>query len=294
MKRLGWLSVGLVLTIAIAAAVSVAPAFATSQKAGSPAAAVAAPSANPAWNTGNACVAPDGTMTIGTYDGHPYELCNVEVSGTSNPFTGTYDPVNLWWNFNANETQGMIFEVQVFGSVDCLTFNFHSFYGTVDIILMGSQYVCMPSGGTSGIAGQPAGAPGVNVAINSEGDNVTVIEAGSAYASMFYVYGTTTSMNFLLGGSILTPTVFFMGITAGFGTCPSGITYGRVYLSAVSGGSYNTLNTVWVDGTNVANPPMNVPYYTIHWWPMDGGLGTQDYLGFEVTQSAPANGCSYL
>jgi hypothetical protein len=295
MKRLAWLSVGLVLTIAIASAAYAAPAFATSLKGGSPSAAITAGAGEPNWNMGNACAAPDGTMSVGTYNGHPYELCNVEVSGSSNPFTGQYNPVMLWWNFSAGETQGMIFTVQVFGSVDCLTFNFHGFYGTVDLILMGSQYVCPSQGGVvAGVHGQPAGAPGVNVAINSEGDNVTVIEAGSAYASTFYVYGTTTSMNFLLGGSVLTPTVFFIGTTAGFGTCPSGITAGRVYLSAVSGGSYNTLNTIWIDGTNVVSPPANVPYYTTNWWPIDGGLGYMDYLGFEVTQSAPAGSCSYL
>jgi len=295
MKRLGWLSVGLVLTIAIAAAgVVVAPAVATSLKGTSPSAAITASGVQPVWNTGNACQAPDGTLTVGTVNGHPSMYCDVRAQGTYNYFTGQITPVNLWWNFSANETQGMILTVQVDGSWDCLNFNFHSFYGTVNVLLFGTGYYCAPAGGINSAGAPPSATAGVNVVINSEGDCVTVVQTGSGYASNFYIYGTTTSTNFLLGGSLLKPTVFFIGTTAGFGTCPSGITFGRVFVHGVSGGSYNTLSTIWVDGTNVAAPPANVPYFTMHWWPINGGLGTGDKLGFEVTQSAPSEGCSYL
>jgi hypothetical protein len=293
MKRLAWLSVGLALTMAFAAVAYAAPAVATSLHGTSPAAAITASGTQPVWNTGNACQAPDGTMTVGTVNGHPSMFCDVRAQGTYNPFTGVIVPVNLWWNFSANETQGMILTVQVDGSWDCLNFNFHSFYGTVNVFLFGSGYYCTPSGGTLSASG-PSGNPGVSVAINSEGDAVNVLETGSGYASNFYVYGTTTSVDFSLGGSLLTPSVFFMGTTAGFGTCPSGITFGRTFVHGISGGAYNTLNTIWVDGTNVATPPANVPYFTMHWWPMNGGLAKGDKLGFEVTQSAPSAGCGYL
>jgi hypothetical protein len=294
MKRLGWLSVGLVLTIAIAAAASAAPAVASSLKGTSPSAAITASGVTPTWNAGNACQAPDGTLTVGTENGHPSMYCDVRAQGTYNFFTGQITPVNLWWNFSAGETQGMILTVQVDGSWDCLNFNFHSFYGTINVLLTGSGYYCAPAGGVIAGSSAPSGSSGVNVAINSEGDCVTVIQTGSGYESDFYVYGTTTSINFLLGGSALSPTVFFIGTTADFSTCPSGITFGRAFVDGVSGGSHNTLSTIWVDGTNVASPPANVPYFTMHWWPTNGGLGSHDKLGFEVTQSAPSEGCSYL
>jgi hypothetical protein len=294
MKRLGWLSVGLVLTIAIAAAASAAPAVATSLKGTSPSAAITASSSEPAWGQGNGCVAPYGTLTVGVVNGHQSIYCDVTVQGHYNYFTNQITPVYVWWNFTANETQGMILTVQVDGSWDCLNFNFHSFYGTINILLFGTGYYCNPAGGVNAGSSGPSNNPGVNVAINSEGDAVTVIQTGSGYSSNFYVYGTTTSVSFLLGGSELSPTVYYMGITAGFGTCPSGITFGRVYVHGVSGGAYNTLSTIWVDGTNVAAPPANVPYFTIHWWPINGGLAKGDKLGYEVTQSAPSLGCGYL
>ena len=295
MKRLGWLSVGLVLTIAIAAVAYAAPAVATSVKGTSPSTAITPAGSNPVWNTGNACQAPNGYITTGTVGGHPYLTCTVTAQGTYNIFTGQITPTNLWWNFSAGETQGVILSVEVGGSWDCLNFNFHSFYGQINIILGGSGYYCAPAGGVlTGSAGPTSSTSGVNVAINSEGDCVTVVQAGSGYASTFYVYGTTTSVNFLLGGSELSPTVFFLGTTSGFGTCPSGITFGRTFVHGVSGGAYNTLSTVWVDGTNVASPPANVPYFTMHWWPTNGGLAKGDKLGFEVTQSEPSAGCAYL
>jgi hypothetical protein len=294
MKRLGWLSVGLVLTIAIAGAVYAAPAVATTISGTLPSAAITASTSEPNWGNGNACSGSNGTISYAPEDGHASIYCQVTASGSYNVFTGETTPLYLYWNFTANETQGMIMTVEVYGSVDCLTFNFHGFYGTVNIVLLGSGYYCAPSGGAVAGGSGPSGNPGVNVAINSEGDAVTVIQAGSGYASDFYVYGTTTSMNFLLGGSELSPTVFFIGTTAGFGTCPSGITFGRTYVHGVSGGAYNTLSTVWVDGTNVASPPANVPYFTVHWWPINGGLSKGDKLGYEVTQSSPSAGCGYL
>ncbi len=300
MKRLGWLSVGIVLSIAVAGAIYATPTIAATFSGHStPSAILAAGTDDVDWGAGNACSAPYGSLVPTTYMGHIVETCDVQVSGTpANPFTGTPGvyPV-VWWNFSAGENFGEIFMVNVIGSYLCVNFNFHGFYGDIDLAIAGSDYLCPSSGGPLSVAGAPAqsgGLAGVNVAVNSEGDSVSILAQGSDYQSLFYVYGTTSSVNFVLDGSNLQPTIFFIGTTAGFGTCPSGITYGRIVEHAVSLGSKNTLSTIWVDGSNVAYPPVNVPYYTVHWWPINGGLGTGDKLGFEVTQTAPSEGCGYL
>jgi hypothetical protein len=290
MKRVGWLSVGIVLVIAAASAISLAPSIASAARGPSTSPAIIpAGSSEPTWNSGNLCTTLQTTTTV---SGHIVVTCNAETSGNL-----TYTP-NLWYNFSAGEVENTyIYDVWIYGSLDCINLNFHSFYSEINIYLLGSGYVCPTAGGPNQV-NSPAGssAPGVNVVVNSEGDTMTVYQLGSAYQSAFFVYGTTTDVNFVLTGSFLSPTVFFEGTTAGFATCPSGITFGRVVLRGVSTGAYNTLSTIWIDGTNTMTVPPNVSYYTVWWTPLTGGLGKlgHDKLGFEVTQAVPSGSCSYL
>jgi hypothetical protein len=276
MKLVRWMGIGLVVSFLIAGATVAIPGAATgihslfqpqgiTPSGGSP---------QPAWNTGNLC------NSI-SYPGPGNVTCVSLVSQASYP---------LWYNFSAGEVQGGTVTVAIYGSADCINLNFHSFYTTIVIDLLGSGYSCP----ASGVSGSPVG-PGVNVAINSEGDSFTLNQLGSVYTTNVTVYGTTTFVSAVQAGSGLTTTVTYVGTTAGFATCPSGITDGRVAWSEVSFGSYNTFNTIFVDGTNVAHPPANYAYSTEPLLPPDGAaFGYNDLYGNETTQTAPAGSCSYL
>jgi len=276
MKIVGWLGIGLIVSFLVAGAAVTIPGAASGIQSfvmpshGNTGSVSAAP--QPAWNTGNLCT-PSG---LGTAD----VSCVSLVSAASYP---------LWYNFSAGELQGGTVTVTIYGSSDCINLNFHSFYTTIVVNIYGSHYSC-PGTGIDGVAG-----PGVNVVVNSEGDAFTLNQLGSYYTTNLVTYGTTTYVSTVQDGSYLLTTVTYIGTTAGFGTCPSGITDGRVAWSEVSFGSYNTFSTIFVDGTNVAHAPPNYAYSTEPLLPPDGAaFGFSDLYGNATTQTAPTGSCSYL
>ncbi|MGP8075830.1 MAG: hypothetical protein ACLP8Y_03720 [Thermoplasmata archaeon] len=229
-------------------------------------------SIEPNWNSGNLC---DSISYTG-----PGDVTCVSLVSEA--------PFPLWYNFSAGTIQGGTVTVVVYGSADCINLNFHSFYSTIVIDLLGSDYSC-PATPAS------AGGPGVNVVVNSEGDSFTYDQYGSQYVSNITFYGTTTYASDLMDGSVLNTTVTYIGWSPATNACPSGITDGRVAWSEVSFGSFNTFNTIFVDGTNVAHPPVNYAYSTESLQPPDGnGYGTSDLYGNETTQTEPLGACSYL
>ncbi len=136
---------------------------------------------------------------------------------------------------------------------------------------------------------------GIFVAVNSEGDILNLIQCGSDYGVNVTVYGTTTVVNGDLRGDFLNDTVTWIGTTAGFSTCPSGITTGRVSWGVEIRGSHDEWNTIFVDGTNVAHVPPNSPFTTEPLGPPDGvAHGQDDLYGSETTTTAPAGSCAYL
>jgi hypothetical protein len=277
MKLVRWMGIGLVVTFLVAGAtVAIPGAAAGIHQFLSPSAGMnpSGGSPQPNWNSGNLC-------TPSVVGGNT--TCVNLVSQSAVP---------LWYNFSAGEFQGGNVTISIFGSSDCINLNFHSFYTNIVLILYGSTYSC-PASSTSGA---PVGSgPGVNVAINSEGDTFTLEQLGSVYSTNVTIYGTTTFVSDIQAGSGLVTTVTYIGTTAGFGTCPSGITSGRVMWSEVSYGSYNTFNTIFVNGMNVMHPPANSGYATYPLLPPDGAsFGTGNMYGNETTQALPPGTCSYL
>lgn len=229
----------------------------------------------PAWTSGNLC------SSI-SYPGPGDITCVSLVSQAPNP---------LWWNFTEvpAKIQGGTVTVDIFGSADCINLNFHSFYTTIVINLFGSVYACASP------VGEGALAPGINIVINSEGDSLTLNQMGSQYDTNLTVYGTTTFVSDTQSGSFDNTTVTYIGWGEKAQVCPSGITDLRVHWSEVSYGSYNTFNTIFVDGTNVVHPPANYAYSTEPLLPPDGmAFGTGDLYGNETTQTAPPGTCGYL
>lgn len=280
MKVAGWLGVGLVVSLMVVGAAFAIPGAASGfQSLVKPQQAIPSMSPNqPAWNTGNLC-------TTISYPG-PGDVTCVSLVSKS--------PVPLWYNFSAGEVQGGTVTVAVYGSADCINLNFHSFYSTIVVDLLGSDYSCTATGPPLPI-GSASGIPGVNVVINSEGDSFNLYQMGSDYVTSVTSYGTTTYASTVMEGSFLNTTVTYIGTTAGFVTCPSGIVDGRVAWSEVSFGSFNTFNTVFVDGKNVKVVPPNYAYSTEPLLPPDGNAyGTGDLYGNETTQSAPPGSCAYL
>lgn len=148
---------------------------------------------------------------------------------------------------------------------------------------------------------------GVNIVVNAEYDTLNLVQCGSSYATNVTVYGTTTVVNSVQGGchkkcsffssqsDHLTTTIIYIGTTAGFSTCPSGITDGRVTWSEKAYGSHDTFNTIFIDGTNVVHAPANYAYSTEPLLPPDGhSYGYENLYGNETTQIAPTGSCSYI
>ncbi len=272
MSALKWLGLGAVAALVLAAVVVAVPLTLAGN--GSPAAAVPSTSASdPAWGAGN--------------------LCTSSLGDPAADFTcvSTQSFSTLWLNLSSYETEHVTETILIVGSFDCINLNFHSFYSTIVINLEGSSYSC-PAIGDSNLP-----SPGLNIAINSEGDSLTINQLGSYYSSNVVVYGTTTFVSAVQYGSHDTTTVTYVGTTAGFATCPSGIVYQREKWSEVSFGSVNTFNTIFVDGSNVAHPPADILYTTTPLAPPDGlAFGTFDSYGVEVTTTStpPAGTCSYL
>lgn len=278
MKIFAWVGLGVVVAVLIGGSAAAIPGLVLGHENAAPSSSGAVFSTTePAWNTGNLC---QQLTTVGTV-----VTCDSYQSAS---------PVNLYWNFSSGEVQGMTFNVVVYGSVDCIIMNFHSFYSTINIDLKGSNYAC---------GGLPDPQPGVWAAINSEGDTVNIDEQGSSYSSVFYAYGgqahsgaASIGINIVLYGSFLSPNVDFIGLTPGFAVCPSGIVYktGVTEASEISYGSYNLLNTTWVDGTNNPHAAGLNMAYTTSAFPVSGDIGNYNLIGTEVTQTPPVDSCAYL
>ncbi len=267
MKRWMWLSVALAVTMTFAAFAAVAP-LGSAASPTHPAAAVD-PAATPVWNTGNLCT----SLTTGSMGGETYITC-----------IGDQSDQNVWWNFSTPEDT--VLQVTEQGSNDCINLNFASFYNTILLTLQGSNYHC-------------SGTAGVNIVINSEGDTVIFTQEASNYHVNTYLYSFTVNYNVILEGSFVVDKVYFIGVNGGLGSasqvCPFGVTNGlppdnRIAIrSTIALGSYDTLSTIWVD----ASGPTVAPY-SIAWVAAINGFGVYDYLGYQVTNSPPAAGCSYL
>jgi len=275
MKVIGWLGVALVLTTLVAGIVVAVPGIVTGASSFGRGSTVSAASSGdpPAWGSGNLC-----TPVVGP--GPADFTC---VNGLSS------SPVPLWYNFSAPMgIQGGTVLVTIKGSEDCINLNFHSFYSTIVIQLLGSSYSCPTSGGQGS-------DPGVNVVINSEGDYVSFEQYGSNYLTNVTTYGTTTIVRDYQYASFTDTTITYIGTTPGFATCPSGITTGRVaqfygYMTGLD----DTFGTTFVNGINVAHPPPNFSH-TGPIYPPDGrGLGTGDTWVDIGTTTTPAGVCSYL
>lgn len=224
----------------------------------------------PKWNTGNLC-----TPTFGPLR----EACDSSYSA---------DPTPLWYNFSAGNVRGVSYWVNVTGSADCIYLNFHGFYGTITINLIGSEFACKSlTGGT---------APGVNIVVNSEGDLVTVNEIGSNYVTNLTTYGSTVAPQFLEQGSYLNAWVTYVPWSPSKNACPYGLTYGRSYWTVTQIGSNNVFNTIFVDGTqNVHWASYNYAYSTEPMTPLDGtSFGSNNLYGNETTQTVPPGVCQYL
>lgn len=231
---------------------------------------------NPGWNTGNLCTT---ITTVGTT-----VTCTATASGTPG------SPLVLNYNFanTPEHAQGWTDNINIEGSYDCIIINVHSFYSTINVNLDGSYYSC---------AGTPALGAGVsssvNFAINSENDTLNIQEYGSHYNSTFYVYGTTVPVALTVSGSFDYPTVNYIGMEPGFKPCPSGLESKSWVMesSLVSYGSFNTLNTTWVNGPGYSGLNSG---YTIYAWPPTGDYGFSNVQGKTTTTTAPADSCAYL
>lgn len=234
------------------------------------------PTAKPMWNAGNLC-------TTVTQAGN-IETCTATVSG----YPG--HPAVLYWNFTntPNTVQGNTTNINIEGSWDCIIINIHSFYSTININLLGSFYSCA---GTPVLGG--AVTSSVNVAINSEGDTFNVQQYGSNYNSTYFVYGTTVPVSLALNGSHDFPTVNYIGTGAGFTPCPWALESKSFVteVSLLSYGSFNMLNTTWVNGPGYSGLNHG---QTILSWPVMGDYGTHNSLGDTISTTAPANSCAYL
>ena len=148
MKLVRWMGIGLIVSFLVAGAAVTIPGaasgihslFQPSHSSGS---------AQPAWNSGNLC------NSI-SYPGPGDVTCVSLVSAASYP---------LWYNFSAGEVQGGTVTVTVYGSADCINLNFHSFYSTIVVDLLGSYYACPGTG--IGVS-TASSSSGVNIVINSE------------------------------------------------------------------------------------------------------------------------------
>jgi len=331
MRRAGWLGVGLIVTIVLAGAVTVVPATATnvSSLLESSAVASSASTYQPVWNSGNLCnsihtgpgpgdISCRSTISNSQYPlwynfsagGNPGAVVNVTIYGSNDcinmNFRGVYEGVinivlygtdyscsSYSGNWNGNAASPALWSHGGQGGSGCSHGSGH---------WDGSQAAV--DGGRGGV--QKKCAPGVNIAVNSEKDTLNLVQSprtsrchhnGGDYSTNVTVYSRQTFVNATQspGSQDLNTTVTYIGITAGFGTCPSGITDGRVTWNEVSYGSRNTFSTIFVDGTNVAHLPPNYAYSTEPLGPPDGtSFGWGNLYGNETTTTAPPGSCHYL
>lgn len=106
----------------------------------------------PHWNTGNLCSAVFNDPAKGDVQ------C---VSTISN------SPVPLTYNFSAGTTRYGVVNITIQGSKDCIYLNFHSFYTTIDITVLGSGYGCANSSSAESDWALPS-ATGIS-AVNEDG-----------------------------------------------------------------------------------------------------------------------------
>jgi hypothetical protein len=222
MSSARWLGIGLVVTLVMAGAVSFAPSTARilQSQSGTSAVGVSSAQSQPSWNTGNLCNA----LTYGPGPGDVTCLSYV-----------SHSPYPLWYNFSAGSVTGGTVNVTILGSDECIYLNFHSFFTTINIHLVGSGYACpshprdargnsgsyLSTGGVGDWHHEQSGchirswdsgdtelafawghgggkkrcAPGVNIVVNSEGDTLRLVQCGRYYVTNVTVYGTTTLVN---------------------------------------------------------------------------------------------------
>ena len=137
MRRAAWVGVGVVATLVVAMAVTVIPGSATGVQSllGVSTSTPSSSTNGPAWNSGNLC----GSISYGPGPGDVN--CVSDVSNSPTP---------LSYNFSAGSVQGGIVNVTIYGSNDCIYLNFHSFYTTLNINLLGSGYKCTNHSGKGG------------------------------------------------------------------------------------------------------------------------------------------------
>jgi hypothetical protein len=146
MRRAAWFAIGVVATLVVAMAVTEIPVATAGVESflGMSVATTSSDPSEPAWNTGNLC----SSITYGPGPGNV--TCVSHISNSAVPLT---------YNFSAGKVQGGVVNVTIYGSNDCIYLNFHSFYTTLNIDLLGSGYACpLQSGKSSGSGG---GAPNV-------------------------------------------------------------------------------------------------------------------------------------
>lgn len=271
MKTWMWISVAVALTLTVSALAFGLPLNAAASPSHTSTAASPTPatSSDPNWNTGNFCQ----TLTNTTSGGKVIVTCVNDQSYT-----------DLWWNFSTPENY--VIQVTEQASGDCINLNFQSFYNTITVTLLGSNYACSEGGG-------------VNIALNTEGDTFILNQLASAYYLDLYVYGWTANVNTFLYGSYLSDTVYYIGVHNGLGSpdqiCPYSFTsglppYNRVAIRSMIALAFDdNLSTIWVDQSGSTVAPYSIP-----WTPLINGFGTSDTLWYQVTTTVPAGGCSYL
>ncbi len=230
---------------------------------------------NPGWNTGNLCTLFENTSTS--------VYCYSGISGTP------VAPALVTYNFeNTPATaEGWTTTIEVGGSYDCVVINVHSFYSHINVILDGSNYNC------AGVSLSGPLPSGVNFAINSENDTLSIEQKGSDYSSTYFVYGTTVPVSLLLQGSENYPTINYIGTGAGFTPCPWALESKPFVapVSLITKGSNNLLNLTYVNGPGYSGLDMG---YTVGAWPVMGDLGTNNAIGTEITTIAPSDSCGYI
>lgn len=319
------MGIGLITAVLVVGALSAIPTAATGvlSAIGVSPAASSSSSSQPVWNSGNLCswisdnpVTGDVNCVSLASDSYAplwYNFSAGEVQG---------GVVNVWvygsndciyMNFHSFDTT---INIHLFGSdYSCPSHPSTSSSGWGPVVAGSSDWGNQKGNGCSSYSqwpyvawldpawvSKPTSCPtGVNIVVNAELDIVNLLQTGSNYATNVTIYGTTTVVNAAQipkrcsgGAENLNTTIIYVGTTAGFATCPSGITYGRVSWTELARGSHDTFNTIFVDGTNVHVLPPNSPYSTVPLLPPEGVLGFHDLYGSETTTTAPSGSCHYL
>lgn len=194
MRRLGWIGIGLIVTVAVVGLVIVVPvaslglpsALSVSAAAGS------SDSPQPKWNSGNLCNAVFNVPNPGDVQ------CVSKISDSKVP---------LWYNFSAGKVKGGVVNVTIIGSHDCIFMNFHSFDTTLNITVLGSGYTCAYfSNGT--ISGSPSSSAALGGDAEWAGGQGCSGGGGGGWLSPDWGHGGGTSCcskGYGSGGSWISP-----------------------------------------------------------------------------------------